>query len=65
MLCVNMELADKTLESTLDMTAAETAPNPMNDTPLGVRYCNTRGIVIWKYCLLGLPFASRGREYAV
>lgn len=57
-----MELADKTLESTLDMTAADTAPNPINDTPLGVRYCNTRGIVIWKYSLLGFPSSLRGRE---
>ena len=41
-----MELADRTLESTLDMTAAETAPSPINDTQVGVRYCKTSGIII-------------------
>ena len=45
MLFANIELADRTLESTLDITAADTAPNPINDTPGGVRYCRTRGIV--------------------
>lgn len=32
MLCVNIELADKMQESADDITAAETAPNPKNDT---------------------------------
>ena len=41
-----MELADRTLESTLDMTAADTAPSPINDTHVGVRYCKTSGIII-------------------
>ena len=45
MLCPNMELADKTEESALDMTAAEMAPNPMKETHVGVRYCNTMGSV--------------------
>lgn len=38
-----MELADKTDESALDITAAEIAPNPMNDTHDGERYCKTMG----------------------
>jgi hypothetical protein len=41
-----MELADKTLESAEDMTAAETAPRPKNDTALGVRYCKTIGRIM-------------------
>ena len=32
MLCVNIELADRMQESAEDMTAAETAPNPKNET---------------------------------
>ena len=43
MLCPNMELADKTDESALDMTAAEIAPSPMNETHEGERYCKTIG----------------------
>ena len=38
-----MELADKTDESALDMTAAEIAPSPMNETQFGARYCKTIG----------------------
>ena len=38
-----MELADRILESAEDMTAAETAPNPTNDTAVGVKYCSTMG----------------------
>lgn len=41
-----MELADNTLESTLDITAAETAPKPTNETLLGVKYCNTSGMIL-------------------
>ena len=41
-----MELADKTLESAEDMTAADTAPRPKNDTKLGVRYCSTIGRIM-------------------
>ena len=38
-----MELAERTEESADDMTAAEIAPRPKNDTHFGVRYCNTSG----------------------
>ena len=38
-----MELADKTDESALDMTAAEIAPRPMKETQEGARYCKTMG----------------------
>ena len=34
----NIELADSILESAEDMTAADTAPRPTNDTAVGVRY---------------------------
>ena len=39
----NIELADKILESADDMTAAETAPSPTNETAVGVRYWSTMG----------------------
>lgn len=42
----NMELADKTLESADDITAADTAPRPKKETKSGVRYCNTIGRII-------------------
>lgn len=45
MLCANIELAERTEESADDMTAAEIAPRPTNDMPIGVRYCRTRGNV--------------------
>ena len=38
MLRENIELADSILESAEDMTAADTAPRPTNDTAVGVRY---------------------------
>ena len=38
MLWANIELAESILESVDDMTAADTAPRPMNDTAVGVRY---------------------------
>ena len=38
-----MELADRKLESAEDMTAADTAPSPTNDTAVGVRYWSTMG----------------------
>jgi hypothetical protein len=41
-----MELAERTLESAEDMTAAETAPKPKKDTKLGVRYCRTIGRIM-------------------
>lgn len=42
----NMELADRTLESAEDITAAETAPSPKNDTKSGVKYCSTIGSIM-------------------
>ncbi|KAK6645181.1 hypothetical protein RUM43_001457 [Polyplax serrata] len=39
----NIELADSTLESAEDMTAADTAPNPKKETKSGVR--------VWYLCL--------------
>ena len=39
----NIELAERVDESADDMTAAETAPSPMNETAEGVRYCRTKG----------------------
>ena len=39
----NIEAADKILESADDMTAADTAPKPTNDTAVGVRYWSTMG----------------------
>lgn len=41
-----MELAESTLESADDITAADTAPRPKNDTQSGVRYCKTIGSTI-------------------
>jgi hypothetical protein len=38
-----IELALKTLESADDITAAETAPRPKNETAGGVKYCKTSG----------------------
>jgi hypothetical protein len=38
-----IELALKTLESADDITAAETAPRPKNETAAGVKYCKTSG----------------------
>lgn len=55
MLCPNMELADKTDESALDMTAAEIAPNPMNETHVGVRYCSTIGNVRRVSVIIAIP----------
>ena len=46
MLRANMALADSTDESADDMTAAETAPSPMNVTHDGHRYCITIGRII-------------------
>ena len=42
----NIDDADKTEESADDMTAAETAPRPKNDTNAGVKYCRTMGKII-------------------
>ena len=37
----NMEEADSNEESADDITAADTAPSPKNDTYVGVKYCRT------------------------
>ena len=42
----NIDDADKTEESADDITAAETAPRPKNDTNAGVKYCRTMGKII-------------------
>lgn len=42
----NIEAADSTDESADDITAADTAPNPKNDTKSGVKYCNTMGNIM-------------------
>ena len=42
----NIDDADNTEESADDMTAAETAPRPKNDTNAGVKYCRTMGKII-------------------
>jgi hypothetical protein len=38
MFLANIELALRTLESAEDITAAETAPRPKNETTPGVKY---------------------------
>ena len=52
-----MELAERMEESAEDMTAADTAPSPMNDTHEGHRYCITIGrINFWSSAVtLGWP----------
>lgn len=42
----NIELAESTLESAEDITAADTAPKPKNDTKSGVKNCSTIGRII-------------------
>jgi len=42
-----MELAESTDESAEDMTAAETAPRPINVTHGGHKYCITIGKIIF------------------
>lgn len=66
-----MEDADRTDESADDMTAAETAPKPKNETKSGVRYCNTIGNIMLVSCsvngygpLYAVSFqAERDKEY--
>lgn len=41
-----MELAERMLLSADDITAADTAPNPKNETKSGVRYCRTIGRIM-------------------
>lgn len=43
MFLANIEAAERIDESDDDMTAAETAPRPTNETAAGVRYCKTIG----------------------
>lgn len=47
----NIELALSTLESAEDITAADIAPKPKNETTLGVKYCKTSGKI--SFCLSG------------
>lgn len=42
----NIDAADNTDESADDMTAADTAPRPKNDTKSGVKYCKTIGRIM-------------------
>ncbi len=42
-LCANIEAAENIDESADDITAAEIAPRPTNETAGGQRYCRTRG----------------------
>ena len=58
-----MELADRILESAEDMTAADTAPRPIKETAVGVRYWSTMGrtsdflnSAVW---LVALPDGSK------
>merc|ERR1719348_1717597 len=51
-----MELAERTEESADDMTAAEMAPNPMNDTQVGVRCWRTMGST--RRVSLMVPFSN-------
>ena len=53
-----MELAERTDESAEDITAAEMAPRPKNDTHLGVRYCKTRGRTSLVSDIVVLSFAK-------
>ena len=45
MFLANIPDADSTIESAEDITAAATAPRPINDTAAGHRYCITSGRV--------------------
>lgn len=42
----NIDAAERTDESADDITAADTAPKPKNDTKSGVKYCKTIGKII-------------------
>lgn len=57
----NIDAADSTDESADDITAAETAPKPKNDTKSGVRYCNTIG----KIMLVSSVVSGYGPLYSV
>jgi len=64
MLRANIELAESTDESADDMTAAETAPSPMNVTHGGHRYCITIGKIIFS-SPGGIGMRSGGRSVLV
>lgn len=54
-----MELAERMEESVDDITAAATAPKPMKETQVGVRYCRTRGRMLDAWSLgIGTGFLS-------
>lgn len=55
----NMEEADSTLESAEDMTAADTAPSPKNDTKSGVRCCSTSGRIMEVWSDVSSPSGVR------
>lgn len=57
----NIEAADSTDESAEDITAADTAPNPKNETKSGVKYCNTIG----KIMLVSATVSGYGPSYLV
>lgn len=57
----NIDAADNTDESADDITAAETAPSPKNDTKSGVRYCNTMGSIM----LVSSVVNGHGPAYSV
>lgn len=57
----NIDAADSTDESAEDITAADTAPNPKNDTKSGVRYCNTIGNIM----LVSVTVNGYGPVYSV
>lgn len=61
MFLANMELALRTEESADDITAAETAPRPKNDTATGVNQRSTSGSIIrvWSSSWggIGLPYS--------
>ena len=42
-----MELADNIEESADDITAADIAPSPTNDTAGGTKYCKDIGRIFW------------------
>ncbi len=59
MFLANMELAERMEESAEDITAADTAPKPINETHGGHRYCITIGkISFWSSgCTFVLPYS--------
>ena len=60
MFLANIEAADSTDESAEDITAAETAPNPIKETQGGHKYCITIGRI--NFCSEG---GTSGRPHSV